>query len=469
MIGRMASPLDALSPLDGRYAAQTAALAACFSERALIRRRVTVECAFLLALLDAIGHPAARDGAAVAAVRALAAGFGPADAEAVKALEATTRHDVKAVEYWLKERVRAIPALAADAELVHLGLTSEDVNNLAWGLMHREALDTVLLPAIADVLEGLVALARDHRATPMLARTHGQPASPTTFGKEMGVFAARLARTAADLAALEPPGKLSGATGTYAALALAYPDVDWIAFARRFVAGLGLRPVVATTQVEPRDGLAAIYDAARRVANVLLDLAPDMWRYVSDGWLRQAAKAGEVGSSAMPHKVNPIDFENAEGNGGLAVALLGHLADALVVSRLQRDLSDSTTLRNAGVALGHLLLACRSTARGLGRVAPDAGRMAAALDAHPEVLAEAIQVVGRAEGAHEPYERLKALTRGQEVDLAALRAAGAAIAPGRAALWAGLTPAGYVGLAPRVADEAVAEATAVLTRLRAGG
>ena len=460
------SPLDALSPLDGRYADQMAALAACFSERALIRRRVVVECAYLLALMTAIGHPAARDGAAVAAVRAIAVDFGPSDAQAVKDLEATTRHDVKAVEYWLKGRIAAIPALADGVELVHLGLTSEDVNNLAWGLMHREALDTVLLPAIADVLEGLMGLAQAHRETPMLARTHGQPASPTTFGKEMAVFAARVARTASDLAALTPPGKLSGATGTHAALALAYPEVDWLAFSRRFVTGLGLQPVAATTQVEPRDGLAAIYDAARRVVNVLLDLAPDMWRYVSDGWLRQAARPGEVGSSAMPHKVNPIDFENAEGNGGLAAALLTHLADKLVRSRLQRDLADSTTLRNAGVAFGHLLLACRSVSRGLARVAPDAGRMAADLAAHPEVLAEAVQVVGRAEGAEEPYERLKALTRGQDVDLETLRAAGRAIAPGREALWAALTPATYIGLAPQITDEALAEAAPVLARLR---
>ncbi len=462
------NPLDALSPLDGRYADQTAPLAACFSERALIGRRVDVECAYLLALLEAIDHPAARDGEAVAAVRAIATGFGAADAQAVKDLEATTRHDVKAVEYWLKARIAEVPALARDQELVHLGLTSEDVNNLAWGLMHREALDTVLLPAIADVLAGLLALASDHRATPMLARTHGQPASPTTFGKEMAVFAARLARTAGDLAALTPPGKLSGATGTYAALALAYPQVDWLAFSHRFVTGLGLAPVAATTQVEPRDGLAAIYDATRRVTNVLLDLAPDMWRYVSDGWLRQAARAGEIGSSAMPHKVNPIDFENAEGNGGVAVALLAHLADKLVRSRLQRDLADSTTLRNAGVAFGHVLLACRSVSRGLARVAPDAGRMAADLADHPEVLAEAVQVVGRASGAAEPYERLKELTRGRGVDLAALRAAGKAIAPERAAYWATLTPADYIGLAPQVTDAAIAEATPVLARLLSG-
>lgn len=442
--------LDALSPLDGRYAKDTAALAACFSERALINARLEIEWAYLKALLPVIGRKETIG--TLPAVRA----------EDVKAIEATTRHDMKAVEYWVKARVA--PELV---ELVHFGLTSDDVNNLAWGLMHRRALDTVLLPAIADLLDALAKLTRTHRDLPMLARTHGQPATPTTYGKEVGVFAARLARAADDLAGLQPSGKLNGATGTFAALHLAFPEVDWPAFSERFVRDLGLQPVAVTTQVEPKDGLAAIYDASRRVGHVLGDLVLDMWRYISDGWLVQAAKAGEIGSSAMPHKINPIDFENAEGNLGLAGALFVHLGDKLTRSRLQRDLSDSTVMRNSGVAFGHLLLACRSAMRGLGRCAPDAARMAAALEAHPEVLAEAIQVVGRAVGAEQPYESLKELTRGREVDLASLRAAGAALAPDRAALWASLTPASYIGLAPQLADAAATDAESAAARLRA--
>ncbi|HEY9721511.1 MAG TPA: adenylosuccinate lyase, partial [Oscillatoriaceae cyanobacterium] len=365
----MTTPLTALSPLDGRYARQTAPLAGIFSELGLLRERVRVEVAYLQALLTAIAHPAATQETRVA-LESLADDFSTADAEAIKAIEAETRHDVKAVEYWLKDRVLRIPALAAHAELVHLGLTSEDVNNLAYARMQQTALREVLLPAHGELLAALATLAEDTRALPMLARTHGQPASPTTLGKELGVFLDRLVTALAPLPTFRLPGKLNGATGTYAALAIAYPQIDWPAFSARVIESLGLTPSLVTTQVEPHDGYAALYDALKRVNNILLDLAQDAWRYVSDGYFRQRAVAGEIGSSAMPHKINPIDFENAEGNLGLANALLVHFADKLTKSRLQRDLSDSTVLRNLGVAFGHTLVALQNLVRGLDRVAP---------------------------------------------------------------------------------------------------
>ena len=460
--------LTALSPLDGRYARQTAPLGAYFSEFALIRYRVRIEVEYLLALLQAIAHPAATPDHA-ARLRALVTGFSVADAEAIKATEATIRHDVKAVEYWLKDRLAAIPGLASEVELVHLGLTSEDVNNLAYALMQRDGLQAVLLPALGTVLGGLMDMAASHRETPMLARTHGQPASPTTLGKELAVFVDRLATELEGLLDGPWPGKLTGATGTFAALRLAYPEVDWLAFSRVFVAQLGLTPHLVTTQIEPRDGYARQYDGLKRLNNTLLDMSQDLWRYVSDGWLVQRVAAEEVGSSAMPHKVNPIDFENAEGNLGLANALWVHLGDKLTRSRLQRDLSDSTVLRNVGVAMGHSLLAYQSLARGLGRIAPDAAAMAAALEAHPEVLAEAIQTVLRSAGEPVPYETLKALTRGRRVRLEELQQAAIELLPAQAEAWRQLSPERYIGLAPQVADHALEKAGAVLKRLQASG
>lgn len=457
----MTTPLTALSPLDGRYARQTAPLAGIFSELGLIRERVRVEVAYLLALLAATAHPANTPDTR-AALASLADDFSPADAEAVKTIEAETRHDVKAVEYWLKDRLLRLPALAPHAELVHLGLTSEDVNNLAYARMQQMALRVVLLPAYAELLAALTKLADETRALPMLARTHGQPASPTTLGKELGVFVDRLVGTLAPLPTFRLPGKLNGATGTYAALAIAYPQVDWLGFSEHVLAQLDLAPSLVTTQIEPHDGYAALYDGLRRVNNVLLDLAQDAWRYVSDGYFQQRAVAGEVGSSAMPHKVNPIDFENAEGNLGLANALFVFFADKLTKSRLQRDLSDSTVLRNLGVAFGHTLVAVQNLLRGLDRIAPDAARMRVELEAHPEVIAEAIQTVLRAEGQTAPYEALKALTRGRRVTLDELRAEATRLCPGREATWRDLSPETYVGLAPQLADLAVLRARAWL-------
>lgn len=448
--------LTALSPLDGRYKRQTALLAAYFSEFGLIRYRVRVEVEYLLALRAALGRPVEDETAG--RLRDLYRHFAAGDAQAVKAHEATIRHDVKAVEYWLKDQLVRFPELEGDLELVHAGLTSEDVNNLAYALMHKEALTQVMLPAIASVLSPLMDLVAAHRATPMLARTHGQPATPTTMGKELGVFLARLSTETKRLVDVSLPGKLNGATGTFAAQALAFPQVDWPAFSKAFITGLGLTPNLLTTQIEPHDGLAALYDTLRRLDNILIDFCQDMWRYISDGYFAQAARAEEVGSSAMPHKVNPIDFENAEGNAGLANALFLHMADKLTKSRLQRDLSDSTVLRNAGVAFGYAIVAYQNVTKGLARVAVDEAKLAADLEAHPEVIAEAIQTVLRAEGAAVPYETLKSLTRGRQVTLDELRRAATEALPARADLWANLSPATYVGLAPQLADEAFKQA-----------
>jgi adenylosuccinate lyase len=451
--------LTALSPLDGRYKRQTALLAAYFSEFGLIRYRVRVEVEYLLALREALGRPT--DEETAGRLRDLYRHFAAGDAQAVKDHEATIRHDVKAVEYWLKAKVAELPGVAPDVELVHAGLTSEDVNNLAYALMHKEAMSQVMLPALANVLEPLMDLVAAHRALPMPARTHGQPATPTTMGKELGVFLARLGNETRRLVNIELPGKLNGATGTFAAQALAFPQVDWPAFSKQFITGMGLQPNLLTTQIEPHDGLAVLYDSFRRLDNVLIDFCQDMWRYISDGYFRQKVRAEEVGSSAMPHKVNPIDFENAEGNAGLANALFAFMGDKLTRSRLQRDLSDSTVLRNAGVAFGHALLALHNVTKGLARVDVDEARLAAELDAHPEVIAEAIQTILRAEGAEVPYEKLKALTRGRQVTLDELRAAATGALPERADSWATLSPATYVGLAPQLADEALKAARAL--------
>lgn len=461
------SRLTALSPLDGRYADKTEPLAAYFSEWALMRYRVAVEVEYLIALLEQLGHRAASYATTLESMRDLYRRFSPADAEAVKGIERTTRHDMKAVEYWIKQQLASLPALAGDTELVHMGLTSDDVNNLAYALMHRGALDGVMLPALGNTLRDLSRLARAHGEAPMLARTHGQPASPTTMGKELGVFAARLAREAEGLAGMVLPGKLGGATGTLAALHVAYPHRDWLGFSRAFMTRLGLRPSPVTTQIEPGDGYAALYDQLRRINQVFLDLSQDMWRYISDGYFRQLVVSGEIGSSAMPHKVNPIDFENAEGNVGLANALLVHLAEKLTVSRLQRDLSGSTVIRNAGVAFGHTLMAWQSAARGMERIDLDRGRLLDELAAHPEVLAEAIQSVLRAQGGAVPYERLAELTRGKTVTLEALRETARTLAPVRYDLWRTLEPATYIGFAPQLANEAATLAEDAIARIEA--
>jgi adenylosuccinate lyase len=407
--------LTALSPLDGRYVAKVAALRGHFSEFGLIRARVRVEIAWLLALADEPGIPevAPFAGAARAALADAAVAFAPADALRVKALERTTNHDVKAVEYWLKERFAAIPEIAAVAEFIHFACTSEDINNLAHGLMLSEARRETLLPALRDIAADLRALAHAHAGLPMLARTHGQPATPTTLGKEMANVYARLERAIAAIERVPIKGKLNGAVGNYNAHVVAYPELDWERFAAKVVAGLGMEFNPYTTQIEPHDYMAELFDALARANTVLVDLDRDIWGYVSLGYFRQRVREGEVGSSTMPHKVNPIDFENSEGNLGLANAVLRHLAEKLPVSRWQRDLTDSTVLRNMGVALGYTLLGWASLRQGLGKLAVEPARLAADLEANWEVLAEPIQTVMRRYGLPNPYEQLKALTRGR--------------------------------------------------------
>ena len=453
-------PLAAVSPLDGRYADRTAPLSPYASESALMRARVRVEAEYLIALADLDATPVALSDGERADLRALYESFDGDDARLVKRLEtegvagyAATNHDVKAVEYFLRTET--------DERLhpwIHFGLTSEDVNNLARRLLLKPAVEEVLLPAVADVRDELAEMARDHRDLPMLARTHGQPATPTTFGKEMAVYAVRLGRTTGRVRAATDglAGKLAGASGAYAAHAAAYPDVDWRSFARAFVTGLGLDHVSPTTQVNPCDDLAALFDALRAVNDVLLDLDRDAWLYVSDRYLGQRAVEGETGSSTMPHKVNPIDFENSEGNLSKANADLGFLADYVTTSRLQRDLSDSTVKRTVGAALAHCLIGYGKTGAGLGKVVPNEEEMREELAQNPEVIGEAVQTILRREGDTEAYERVKALTRGRRTSLEAFRDLFDELDVDESVReeLRGLTPAGYTGLAAALADEA---------------
>jgi adenylosuccinate lyase len=450
------SALTALSPLDGRYRSRLAALARHFSEYGLIRHRVLVELAWLQALADeprVIEVPPFSAAARELLVK-LGDDFSLADAERVKAIEQTTNHDVKAIEYWLKERFAAMPEIARAAEFIHFACTSEDINNLAYASMLLEARRDVLSPAIVALVADLRMLARAHASLPMLGRTHGQPATPTTLGKEIANVVARLDSALPAFAESMLPGKINGAVGNYNAHRIAYPDVDWQALARRVVTALGLDFNAYTTQIEPHDRLAALFDALARINTIVLDLDRDLWGYIALGYFRQKTREGEVGSSTMPHKVNPIDFENSEGNLGMANAVLRHLSAKLPVSRWQRDLTDSTVLRNVGVALGYSLLGFVSCRQGLSRLAVDPARLAADLDANWEVLAEAIQTVMRRFGLPEPYEQLKSLTRGKsgitQESLHAFIDALALPADAKARLKA-LTPATYVGDAVELA------------------
>ena len=449
------SPLTAISPLDGRYAAQAAPLRRIVSEAGLIQFRVEVEVRWLAALADcpAIVEVAALSGEARARLDTIVSGFGLGAARRVKEIEATTNHDVKAVEYFLKEQFADCDELEAVAEFVHFGCTSEDVNNLAYALMLGRARDRVLVPAMDALIAELRGMAHAWADRPMLARTHGQPASPTTVGKEIANVVARLVRQRERCARVAVLGKMNGAVGNFNAHLAAYPDVDWEGLARGFVEGLGLEWNPFTTQIEPHDWMAELFDALRGFSTVLLDLARDLWGYVSLGYFRQRTVAGEIGSSTMPHKVNPIDFENAEGNLGVAIALFGHLAEKLPVSRWQRDLSDSTVLRNVGVALAHVLVAIAAARRGLGKLELAPERLDADLDAAVEVLAEAIQTVMRRHGIERPYERLKELTRGRRIDGAALRAfiESLPLPPEAKANLLALTPAAYTGNAAAAA------------------
>jgi adenylosuccinate lyase len=449
--------LTALSPLDGRYASKVEPLRPIFSEFGLMHRRVHVEIHWLLALA---AHPGivelpAFPADAVKTLLAIADDFSIEDGERIKAIEATTNHDVKAVEYLIKEKIGNDPSLAQAKEFVHFACTSEDINNLAYSLMLRDARESVLLPALDQVIAKLRALAHEHAGLSLLARTHGQTASPTTMGKEIANVVARLERQRKQLVAIEIPGKINGAVGNYNAHVIAYPAVDWPGLASNFVDGLGLTFNPYTTQIEPHDGIAEFADVLRRINIILIDLARDIWGYISLGYFRQALKAGEVGSSTMPHKVNPIDFENAEGNFGLANALLGHFAEKLPISRWQRDLTDSTVLRALGTAYGHSLVAIESLLKGLGKLNVNAERVAADLDNSWEVLAEAVQTVMRRFGLPEPYEQLKALTRGQGITKDSMRAfiAGLDLPADAKQALAELTPASYIGLADKLARD----------------
>ncbi|MBJ6984565.1 adenylosuccinate lyase [Luteimonas sp. MC1750] len=444
-------PLLALSPLDGRYAGKVEALRPVFSEFGLIHARVRVEIEWLLALAAEPGVPElpAFGDAAAARLRALADGFTSADAARVKEIERTTNHDVKAVEYLIKERLADDAELGPALEFVHFACTSEDINNLAYGLMLDAARRDVMLPALDAVTATLRGMAHGLAGVPMLSRTHGQTASPTTVGKEIANVVARLERQRAQLVAVSLTGKANGAVGNYNAHVAAYPDVDWPAFSRRFVESLGLDFNSYTTQIEPHDCVAEIADVMKRIATICIDLCRDVWGYISLGYFRQAVKAGEVGSSTMPHKVNPIDFENAEGNFGIAVALFEHFATKLPVSRWQRDLTDSTVLRAVGTAFGHALIGFDALGRGLGKLSANHERLAADLDAAWEVLAEAVQTVMRRHGLPSPYEQLKALTRGQGIDAASMRAfiTGLELPEAERQRLLELTPGGYTGLA----------------------
>ncbi len=449
------SPLSALSPLDGRYASKVDALRAHLSESALMRCRVQVEIEWLIALSQA-GLPelAPIPPQLQQQLRALAADFTETDALAVKSIERVTNHDVKAIEYWIKERLGQWPELARSSEFVHFACTSEDINNTAHGLMLGGAREQVLVPALQAVLGRLKRLALDLADAPMLSRTHGQTASPTTLGKEMGNFAARLQRALARLREVELTAKMNGAVGNYNAHLAAYPDLDWEALARGVIERqLRLRFNPYTIQIEPHDSMAELFDAVARLNTVLIDLNRDLWGYISLGYFRQRTKAGEIGSSTMPHKVNPIDFENSEGNLGIANALLRHLSEKLPISRFQRDLTDSTVLRNMGVALGHGLLAYDSLLRGLDKLEPDVPRLAADLDAAWEVLAEPVQTVMRRHGLPNPYEQLKELTRGKAITRELLREfiASLPLPPAERERLLQLTPGAYTGKAAELA------------------
>jgi adenylosuccinate lyase len=449
--------LLALSPLDGRYAAKVDALRPIFSEFGLIRARVQVEIEWLKALAAEPGVAELKPLAAVALQRldSLVDGFDVKAAKRVKEIERTTNHDVKAVEYYIKERLHDDAELAPALEFVHFACTSEDINNLAYALMLRQAREDVLLPALDRLIEALRTRAKEHAGLPMLSRTHGQTASPTTVGKEFANVAARLKRQRAQLEAVSLAGKMNGAVGNYNAHLVAYPEVDWRAFAERFVRSLDLGCNAYTTQIEPHDGIAEYCDAVRRANTILVDLARDIWGYISLGYFGQTLKAGEVGSSTMPHKVNPIDFENAEGNFGIANALLGHFSGKLPISRWQRDLTDSTVLRSLGVAFGHTLVALASLQKGLGKLTVHGERIGADLDASWEVLAEAVQTVMRRYGLPQPYEQLKALTRGHGISREAMRKfiAGLDLPSDAKQRLLELTPAGYTGLASTLARD----------------
>lgn len=451
----MPSPLAALSPLDGRYARTADPLRGYFSEQALIRYRVRIELAWLEALAAerAIRELKPFSKKTTSDLSQLIKGFSERDAEHIKNIEAETNHDVKAIEYWLRSKLGKNAEAQRALEFVHFACTSEDINNLSYALMVRESREAVMLPKLDELVAALKVLARRHAALPMLSRTHGQAATPTTLGKEMANFAQRLARARERIAGVAVLGKVNGAVGNYNAHVAAYPGLAWERFCRRFVERLGLEFNPYTTQIEPHDWLAELLDAYAHANCVLLDLDRDLWGYISLGYFTQKAKKGEVGSSTMPHKVNPIDFENSEGNVGIANALLRHLAEKLPVSRWQRDLSDSTAQRNVGTALGHTLLAYQSCLRGIAKLQAAPARLAADLEGNWEVLAEAVQQVMRRHGVPDAYDKLKAISRGKRLERRQLAQFVKELpipAEAKKRLLA-LTPAKYTGLAAELA------------------
>ncbi len=451
------SALTAVSPLDGRYGDKCTALRPIFSEYGLLRFRVEVEVRWLQQLASHPGIPEvpAFSADANAVLDRIVSEFSEADAGRIKAIERTTNHDVKAVEYFLKEKVADHAELNAVTEFIHFACTSEDINNNSHGLMLKTARETVILPYCQKLVDEVKRLAHDYRDMPMLSRTHGQPASPTTLGKEMANVAYRLERQVRQIAAVEILGKINGAVGNYNAHLSAYPEVDWHAFSEQFVTGLGLTWNPYTTQIEPHDYIAELFDAIARFNTILIDFDRDVWGYICLGHFKQRTVAGEIGSSTMPHKVNPIDFENSEGNLGLANALFDHLAAKLPISRWQRDLTDSTVLRNLGVAIGYSLIAYQATLKGISKLEANAGNMAADLDSNWEVLAEPIQTVMRRYGIEKPYEKLKELTRGRRVDADGMRQFIDTLAlpdEVKAELHK-LTPANYIGRAITLVDD----------------
>lgn len=446
--------LCAISPLDGRYGSKVEDLRGVFSEYGLVKRRIAVECAWLAALCANAELPEcpALTAEESAMLQGIADDFSIADAQRVKDIEKTTNHDVKAVEYFIKEKIKGT-SLEKRSEFVHFSCTSEDINNMSHALMLRDGLK-VLRTAQNEMTDKIAALAHEFAAVPMLAHTHGQPASPTTLGKELAVVVARLRRQQDEIDRIVLPAKMNGAVGNFNAHLSAYPNVDWEALARGVIEGFGLRQNRLTIQIEPHDGMAELFDALQRWNTILIDFDRDVWTYISMGYFKQRTIKGEIGSSTMPHKVNPIDFENSEGNLGLANAMLGFLARKLPISRMQRDLTDSTVLRNMGVGFGYALVAVASTLKGLGKLELNAARLADDLDHNWEVLAEPIQTVMRKVGMANPYERLKELTRGRRVTAEIMKefVEGLELPAEDKVRLLAMTPASYVGLAEKLVE-----------------
>ena len=447
--------ITAISPIDGRYASKVSPLSECFSEYALLKNRVKVEVMWLLALCNEKGIAECRavTGAEEEQLRTIVTGFTPAEAEKIKKIEAVTNHDVKAVEYYLKEQLEGT-SLADLSEFIHFACTSEDINNLSHALMLKDGL-AALTPLQLQIIDMLKALAKQFKDVPMLARTHGQTASPTTIGKELAVFAARLQKQSSGIAAVDILGKLNGAVGNFNAHLSAYPQVDWPALTKAVIEDdLGLSQNLFTTQIEPHDYMAEMFDGLARWNTILTDLNRDIWTYVSMAYFGQKTIKGEIGSSTMPHKVNPIDFENSEGNCGLANALFSHLAAKLPISRLQRDLTDSTVLRNMGVGFGYSMIAYHSTLKGLGKLKLNEQNLANDLDKAWEVLAEPIQTVMRKAGIENPYEKLKDLTRGQVIDKETIRTfvEGLELDDADKQRLLEMSPGSYTGMASKIVD-----------------